>query len=219
MTSAAAPSTSRSSRSRTSTASASSRCMSTNGDTFLGGEDFDRRIIDYVAAEFQKESGVDVRKDPLAVQRLKEAAEKAKVELSSASRPRSTCRTSRPTPRVPKHLTLKLTRAKLESLVEDLVNRTIEPCRIALEGRRPFDQRSRRGDPGRRPDAHAAGAEGGEGLLRQGAAQGRQPGRGGRRRRRDPGRRARGRRQGRAPARRHAAVARHRDPRRRHDAS
>src|SRR6187431_730267 len=107
--------------------------MSTNGDTFLGGEDFDRRVIDYIAAEFQKESGVDVRKDPLAVQRLKEAAEKAKIELSSGQQtdvnlPYITADASGP-----KHLNIKLTRAKLESLVEDLVKRTIEPCRIALK--------------------------------------------------------------------------------------
>ena len=107
--------------------------LATNGDTFLGGEDFDRRIIEYVAAEFRKESGVDVSRDPLAMQRLKEAAEKAKIELSSAQQtdvnlPYITADASGP-----KHLNIKLTRAKLESLVEDLVTRTIEPCRIALK--------------------------------------------------------------------------------------
>jgi molecular chaperone DnaK len=107
--------------------------MSTNGDTFLGGEDFDRRVIDYVAAEFQKESGVDVRKDPLAVQRLKEAAEKAKVELSSGQQTEINLPYITADASGPKHLTLKLTRAKLESLVEDLVTRTVEPCRIALK--------------------------------------------------------------------------------------
>ena len=107
--------------------------MSTNGDTFLGGEDFDRRIIDHVAAEFQKESGVDVRKDPLAVQRLKEAAEKAKVELSSGQQTEINLPYITADASGPKHLTLKLTRAKLESLVEDLVSRTIDPCRIALK--------------------------------------------------------------------------------------
>jgi molecular chaperone DnaK len=107
--------------------------MSTNGDTFLGGEDFDRRVIDYVAAEFQKESGVDVRKDPLAVQRLKEAAEKAKVELSSGQQTEINLPYITADASGPKHLTLKLTRAKLESLVEDLVSRTIEPCRTALK--------------------------------------------------------------------------------------
>ena len=107
--------------------------MSTNGDTFLGGEDFDRRVIDYIAAEFQKESGVDVRKDPLAVQRLKEAAEKAKVELSSGQQTEINLPYITADASGPKHLTLKLTRAKLESLVEDLVKRTIEPCRVALK--------------------------------------------------------------------------------------
>ena len=107
--------------------------MSTNGDTFLGGEDFDRRVIDYIAAEFQKESGVDVRKDPLAVQRLKEAAEKAKIELSSGQQTEINLPYITADASGPKHLTLKLTRAKLESLVEDLVQRTVEPCRIALK--------------------------------------------------------------------------------------
>jgi molecular chaperone DnaK len=107
--------------------------MSTNGDTFLGGEDFDRRVIDHIAAEFQKESGVDVRKDPLAVQRLKEAAEKAKIELSSGQQTEINLPYITADASGPKHLTLKLTRAKLESLVEDLVNRTIEPCKVALK--------------------------------------------------------------------------------------
>ena len=107
--------------------------LSTNGDTFLGGEDFDLRVINFLADEFLKESGVDVRKDPLAMQRLKEAAEKAKVELSSSQQtdinlPYITMDASGP-----KHLAVKLTRAKLESLVEDLVKRTIDPCRVALK--------------------------------------------------------------------------------------
>jgi molecular chaperone DnaK len=107
--------------------------LSTNGDTFLGGEDFDKRIIDYIADEFKKEQGVDLRNDPLALQRLKEAAEKAKIELSSSQQtdvnlPYITADASGP-----KHLTLKLTRAKLESLVESIIERTLEPCRIALK--------------------------------------------------------------------------------------
>ena len=107
--------------------------LSTNGDTFLGGEDFDMKIIHFLADEFQKESGVDVRRDPLAMQRLKETAEKAKIELSSSQQtdvnlPYITADASGP-----KHLSVKLTRAKLESLVEDLVKRTIEPCRTALK--------------------------------------------------------------------------------------
>jgi molecular chaperone DnaK len=107
--------------------------LSTNGDTFLGGEDFDLRIINFLAEEFQKESGVDVRRDPLAMQRLKEAAEKAKIELSSSQQtdinlPYITADASGP-----KHLNIKLTRAKLESLVEELVKKTIEPCRVAMK--------------------------------------------------------------------------------------
>ncbi len=107
--------------------------LATNGDTFLGGEDFDKRIIDYLAAEFLKESGVDVRRDPLAVQRLKEAAEKAKIELSSSQQTEVNLPYITADASGPKHLAMKLTRAKLESLVEDLVQKTIEPCRIALK--------------------------------------------------------------------------------------
>ena len=107
--------------------------LATNGDTFLGGEDFDIRLIDYLADEFKKENGMDLKGDPLAMQRLKEAAEKAKIELSSAQQtdvnlPYVTADASGP-----KHLNVKVTRAKLESLVEDLVKRTLEPCRIALQ--------------------------------------------------------------------------------------
>jgi len=107
--------------------------LSTNGDTFLGGEDFDLRIINFLAEQFLKESGVDVRKDPLAMQRLKEAAEKGKIELSSTQQtdinlPYITADASGP-----KHLNIKLTRAKLESLVEDLVQKTVPPCRTALK--------------------------------------------------------------------------------------
>ena len=107
--------------------------LSTNGDTFLGGEDFDLRIIDFLCDEFKKEQGVDLHNDPLALQRLKEAAEKAKIELSSSKQtdvnlPYITADSSGP-----KHLNLKLTRAKLESLVEELVDRTIGPCKVALK--------------------------------------------------------------------------------------
>jgi len=107
--------------------------LSTNGDTFLGGEDFDQRIIDYIIAEFKKEQGVDLSKDVLALQRLKEAAEKAKIELSNSAQtdinlPYITADASGP-----KHLNIKLTRAKLESLVDELVERTIAPCRLAIK--------------------------------------------------------------------------------------
>ncbi len=107
--------------------------LATNGDTFLGGEDFDKRIIDYLGEEFKKESGVDVRRDPLAMQRLKEAAEKAKIELSSSQQTEINLPYITADASGPKHLNIKLTRAKLESLVEELVQRTIEPCRIAVK--------------------------------------------------------------------------------------
>jgi len=107
--------------------------LSTNGDTFLGGEDFDLRIIDFLAAEFKKDQGVDLHNDPLALQRLKEAAEKAKIELSSSHQTDINLPYITADATGPKHLSVKLTRAKLESLVEDLVERTMEPCRIALK--------------------------------------------------------------------------------------
>ncbi len=107
--------------------------LSTNGDTFLGGEDFDLRVINYLADEFKKESGIDVRKDPLAMQRLKEASEKAKIELSSSQQTEINLPYITADSAGPKHLNIKLTRAKLESLVEDLVNKTLEPCRIAMK--------------------------------------------------------------------------------------
>ena len=105
---------------------------STNGDTFLGGEDFDQRIVNYLADEFKKESGIDLRGDRLALQRLKEAAEKAKIELSSATQTDVNLPFITADVTGPKHLNIKLTRAKLESLVEDLIDRTVEPCKKAL---------------------------------------------------------------------------------------
>ncbi|GAB3118194.1 molecular chaperone DnaK [Novispirillum itersonii subsp. nipponicum] len=105
---------------------------STNGDTFLGGEDFDARIIDYLADEFKKEQGIDLRGDRLALQRLKEAAEKAKIELSSAQQTEVNLPFITADASGPKHLNVKLTRAKLEALVDDLIQRTVEPCRKAL---------------------------------------------------------------------------------------
>ena len=105
---------------------------STNGDTFLGGEDFDKRIIDYLADEFKKEQGIDLRKDRLALQRLKEAAEKAKIELSSSMQTEVNLPFITADQNGPKHLNIKLTRAKLEALVEELIERTIEPCKAAL---------------------------------------------------------------------------------------
>ena len=107
--------------------------LATNGDTFLGGEDFDQRIIDYIVTEFQKDQGVDLKKDVLALQRLKEAAEKAKIELSSGTQTEVNLPYITADASGPKHLAVKITRAKFESLVEELVARTIEPCRMALK--------------------------------------------------------------------------------------
>src|SRR6267378_8371923 len=107
--------------------------LSTNGDTFLGGEDFDQRIIDYIIGEFKKDQGVDLGKDVLALQRLKEAAEKAKIELSSSQQTEISLPYITADQSGPKHLSMKLTRAKLEALVEDLIQKTVEPCRIAMK--------------------------------------------------------------------------------------
>ena len=107
--------------------------LSTNGDTFLGGEDFDQRLIDYLCDEFKKEQGLDLRNDVLALQRLKEAAEKAKIELSSSQQTEINLPYITADKSGPKHLTIKITRAKFESLVEDLIKRTIDPCKMALK--------------------------------------------------------------------------------------
>ena len=106
--------------------------LATNGDTFLGGEDFDKRVIDYLVEEFKKDQGIDLRNDPLALQRLKDAAERAKIELSSSHQTEVNLPYVTADASGPKHLNIKLTRAKLEALVDDLVKKTIEPCRIAL---------------------------------------------------------------------------------------
>jgi molecular chaperone DnaK len=106
--------------------------LATNGDTFLGGEDFDARVIDYLVEEFKKDQGIDLRKDPLALQRLKDAAERAKIELSTAQQTEVNLPYITADASGPKHLTIKLTRAKLEALVDELVKRTMEPCKVAL---------------------------------------------------------------------------------------
>src|SRR5207253_473036 len=106
--------------------------LSTNGDTFLGGEDFDQRVIDYIVTEFKKDQGIDLRNDVLALQRLKEAAEKAKIELSSSQQTEVNLPYITADKNGPKHLAIRVTRAKFESLVEDLIAKTVEPCRIAL---------------------------------------------------------------------------------------
>ncbi len=107
--------------------------LATNGDTFLGGEDFDQRLIDHIISEFQKEQGIDLKKDVMALQRLKEAAEKAKIELSSSTQTEINLPYVTMDASGPKHLVMKITRAKFESLVEELVSRTIEPCKVALK--------------------------------------------------------------------------------------
>ena len=157
---------------------------STNGDTFLGGEDFDQRLVNFLADEFKKENGIDLRTDRLALQRLKEAAEKAKIELSSAQQTEVNLPFITADASGPKHLTIKITRAKLEALVDDLIQNTIGAGEAGAEGRRRHRQPDRRSDPGRRHDAHAQGAGSREAALRQGAAQGRQSRRSRRHRRR-----------------------------------
>ena len=146
--------------------------LATNGDTFLGGEDFDKRIIDYLAKEFQKESGVDIRRDPLAMQRLKEASEKAKIELSSRQQTEVNLPYITADASGPKHLNINLTRAKLESLVEDLIEKTIAPCKTALNDAGLKVAEVDDVILGRRPDAHAEGPGGRAVVVRQGAASG-----------------------------------------------
>ena len=107
--------------------------LATNGDTFLGGEDFDQRLVDYLIAEFQKDNGIDLGKDVLALQRLKDAAEKAKIELSNRQETEINLPYISADQTGPKHMNITITRAKFESMVEDLVQRTIEPCRKALK--------------------------------------------------------------------------------------
>ena len=191
---------------------------STNGDTHLGGDNIDQKIIDWILAEFKKDQGVDLSKDAMAMQRLKEAAEKAKIELSNV---------------VETEINLPfITAGRLRAEAPPAAAHALEAraarrghhhaldrsLQAGDEGRRRGGQGHRRGRSRRRPDPHAAHPAARQGALRQGPAPGRQPGRGRRDRRGDPGRRPRGRRQGPAPARRHAALARHRDAGRRHDA-
>ena len=135
---------------------------STNGDTFLGGEDFDKRILDYLADEFKKEQGIDLRSDKLALQRLKEAAEKAKIELSSTMQTEVNLPFITADATGPKHLTIKLTRAKLEALVEDLIDTHHRAVPQGAEGRRAVGRRGQRGGARRRHDPHAEGDRGGQ---------------------------------------------------------
>ena len=143
---------------------------STNGDTFLGGEDFDMRLVNYLADEFQKEQGIDLRRDKLALQRLKELAEKAKIELSSTTQTEINLPFITADASGPKHLTMKLTRAKFEALVDDLVQKTIEPCRQAIKDAGLSRGRDQRGRSRRRHDPHAQGPGSREAIVRQRAA-------------------------------------------------
>ena len=190
----------------------------TNGDTHLGGDDFDQKVMDWIADEFKKEQGIDLRKDRMALQRLKEAAEKAKCELSTVVQTEINLPFITADASGPKHLVLTLTRAKLESLVADLIERSLGPCREAMRQAGVSARRSRRGHSRGRTDSHAQGAGGGQEALRQGAEQDRQSRRSRGGRRRGPGGRAHWGGQGPAAPRRDAALARHRDAGRRHDA-
>ena len=188
---------------------------STNGDTHLGGDNIDQRIIDWMIQEFKKDQGVDVSKDQMALQRLKEAAEKAKIELSTLLETEINLPFLTADASGPKHLTIKLTRARFEQMIDDILQRIVGPCKQALAGCRRYAAADRRSRAGRRIDAHAEGAGDGSRPVRQGAEQEREPGRSGCGRRSGAGRRAGRRSERRAAARRDAVVARHRDAGRR----
>ena len=187
----------------------------TNGDNHLGGDNFDKAIVDWMVAEFKRDQGIDLAQDKMALQRLYEAAEKAKIELSSTMTTQINLPFITATQEGPKHLDLQLTRAKLDELTADLLERTVGPTKQALADAgleaTAIDHVVLVGGMTRMPAVQEKVKE----LDRQGPAQGRQPGRGRRRRRGHPGRRAQGRGQGRPPARRHPALARHRDQGRR----
>ncbi len=148
----------------------------TNGDTHLGGEDFDLHLIDYLANEFKKEQGIDLRNDKMALQRLKEAAEKAKIELSSSMQTDVNLPFITADASGPKHLAIKITRAKLESLVDDLLEQAGIPLPDRLKRRRPCHRGYKRGHPGRRYDPHARGSGACEKDIRQRTQQRGKPG-------------------------------------------
>ena len=148
---------------------------STNGDTFLGGDDFDNRIIDWLVQEFRQESGIDLRNDNMALQRLRDAAEKAKVELSTVPETEVNLPFITADASGPKHMVLTLTRAKMEQLVSDLLDQTEGPCRRALARRRNGGGTNRRGHSGGRHDPNARSPVQGEGHLRPGTQPRRQP--------------------------------------------
>ena len=191
---------------------------STAGDNHLGGDNFDKAIVDWLVSEFKKAEGVDLSADKMALQRLYQEAEKAKTELSSAQETQINLPFITAVDSVPKHLNQRLTRSKLNELTAELIDRVVGPTKQALAGR---GRRGRRRHRPRRPrgrhDAHAGRAGEGEGAHREGPAPRRQPGRGRGRGRRHPGGRAGRRREGRAPARRDPADPRHRDQGRRDD--
>ena len=189
---------------------------STSGNTHLGGDDWDQRVIDWLVTEFKNTEGVDLSADKMALQRLKEAAEKAKIELSSVQETQINLPFITATSEGPKHLDLKLTRAKFNELTADLVDACKGPFEQAITDAGLDEVRHRPRRAGRRLDPHARHPGPGPEPDRQGAPQGRQPRRGGGHRRRRPGRRAEGRGEGRPAPRRHPAVARHRDQGRRH---
>ena len=163
---------------------------STNGDNHLGGDNFDKAVVDWMVAEFKRDQGIDLSQDRMALQRLYEAAEKAKIELSSTMTTQINLPFITATQEGPKHLDLQLTRAKLEELVARPARAHGRPDEAGAHRRGPRRVEDRPRRARRRHDPHAGGAGEGQGAHRQGPAQGRQPGRGRRRRRRDPGRRA-----------------------------
>ncbi len=178
--------------------------LSTNGDTHLGGDDWDEALINHIADEFKKEQGIDLRKDQMALQRLKEAAEKAKKDLSFQAQADINLPFITADATGPKHLTMTISRAQFEKLTDKPLRALPRAGPEGPRGRQAQAVGHRRGGPGRRLDPDAPGPADRQGDLRQGAAQGRQPRRGRRRRRGHPGRGAHRRRQGPAPARRHA---------------
>ncbi len=171
----------------------------TNGDTFLGGDDFDQRILNWVADEFRSEQGIDLRQDRMALQRLKEAAEKAKIELSTVMQSEINLPFITADASGPKHMQMMLTRSKLEQLTADLIERTVGPCRRGAGGFRAIGEQYRRGGVGGRYDPYAGRAGSGAQVLRPRAAQRCQSGRSRGRGRNDPSGRA-GRRSARCPA-------------------
>ena len=194
------------------------RVISTNGDTHLGGDDFDQCLINYVADEFKKQYGIDLRKDTMALQRLQEACEKAKKELSSAQSTDLNLPFITADANGPKHLQMTITRAKLEQLIDHLIERCRGPVQQAMKDCALHAEGHRRSRAGGRLDPRAEGAAGRQGdVRRQGAAQGRESRRGRGRGRRDPGRRVGRRRERRPPVGRDAAFAGHRNPGRHHD--